>query len=136
MFNQATISMSIGKLLAAAAAAAPMAASAAPAVPQQAANVIKRVHAASAKKDWAALRAEMLSEFIWSFGGDAGAEQAIKAWRADPKLLAQLHRITGQRCEPTTGGIIQCPNSAGVGYRAGFRKTPAGWRMIYFVAGD
>jgi hypothetical protein len=78
----------------------------------------------------------MVSEFVWSFGGDANAEQAIQAWKADRSILKELYRVTGQDCIAKPDNTIECPKNAGTGYRAGFKKTHDGWRMFYFVAGD
>jgi hypothetical protein len=78
----------------------------------------------------------MIREFQWSFGGDNDAEQALDAWKGDPKYLRNLARVTAQSCRFITRAIIECPAKAAKGYRAGFARTPEGWRMRYFVAGD
>jgi len=78
----------------------------------------------------------MTEEFTWSFGGDSSPDQAIAAWRSNPDAIAALRRITGKNCGRISEQLIQCPQNAGVSYRAGFTETPAGWRMAYFVAGD
>ena len=107
-----------------------------PAVPAAAAQVIARVHAAAAAKDFAALRALMdESEFTSSFGGNGGVDEAIALWREDPALLPKLAKVTGQPCELVEGDV-ECPAGADTGYRAGFKLTAKGWRMQWFLAGD
>ena len=105
-------------------------------VPVGAKQVIASVHSAAVKRDLSALRLLMTDEFTWSFGGDSNPEQAITAWRSDPNAMAALRRITVNNCGRISAQFIQCPQKAGVSYRAGFTKTPSGWRMAYFVAGD
>lgn len=106
-------------------------------IPPEAHAVIRRVHAAATTKDFSVLRALMVKEFTWSFGGDGDADQAIEAWKGDVSTVRQLVRVTGRRCSfHGSNERIQCPPKAGYGYRAGFMKTEQGWRMSYFVAGD
>jgi hypothetical protein len=106
-------------------------------IPIEASSIIRKVHNSAQKRDFSTLRALMVSEFTWSFGGDGDADQAINAWRRDPAAMRELVRITGQRCAfDSDQEKIQCPPNAGFHYRAGFEKTEQGWRMSYFVAGD
>jgi hypothetical protein len=105
-------------------------------VPAAASEAIAKVHAAAAAKDLEALRALMdADEFTSSFGGDGGVDEALKLWREDPALLAELARVTAQRCA-LDEGYVECPAKAGTGYRAGFKLTAQGWRMQWFLAGD
>lgn len=105
-------------------------------IPIEAQALISKVHAAASKKDTVALKKLMVAEFVWSFGGDGDAEQAIQAWKADKSILKNLYRVTGRDCVRKTDQSIECPKNAGTSYRAGFKQTSDGWRMIYFVAGD
>ena len=107
-----------------------------PGIPQDAHELIERVHNAASKMDYATLRTLMAREFQWSFGGDEDADQALEAWKKDAKYLRNLKRVTSERCAFITRELIECPASAGVHFRAGFEKTRSGWRMRYFVAGD
>jgi hypothetical protein len=110
---------------------------AAPGIPPEAQKLIYQVHSAAKNRDFATLEKLMVNEFVWSFGGDENAKQAIAAWKEDPVLFQHLQRVTGQTCQFAYGGtIIECPRNAGINYRAGFKQTTAGWRMVYFVAGD
>ncbi|WP_147266958.1 hypothetical protein [Parvibium lacunae] len=112
-----------------------MSAVAAP-IPLEAQSLISKVHVAARKKDIDTLKKLMATEFVWSFGGDGDAEQAIQAWKADTSILKKLYRVTGQDCVKKNNQFIECPKNAGTNYRAGFKQTSEGWRMIYFVAGD
>jgi hypothetical protein len=102
----------------------------------EAQSVISKVHTAAKKKDTVALKKLMVTEFVWSFGGDSNAEQAIQAWKADKSILKKMYLATGQDCIEKPDHSIECPKNSGIGYRAGFKKTNEGWRMFYFVAGD
>ena len=109
---------------------------AAPAIPPEAKALIRQVHSSASAKDFAALKPLMAKEFTWSFGGDSDSSQAIAAWRKDPQYLKDLSRVTGLRCAYTDEEYIECPANAGTAFRAGFKRLPEGWRMVYFVAGD
>ncbi|MGV3582399.1 MAG: hypothetical protein ACO1N8_08820 [Methylophilus sp.] len=106
------------------------------AIPQEAKCVISQVHAAAKQQDTKALKMLMTTKFIWSFGGDADAKQALQAWQENPDAFKQLYRITGMNCIVIEQDAIECPKNAGLTYRAGFIKTPHGWLMEYFVEGD
>jgi hypothetical protein len=105
-------------------------------VPAEAKAVIRQVQVAAAARDFAALEALMVPGFVWSFGGDESAQQALAAWKTEPRVLDRLSRATKQACRAEDDGIVECPTKAGTGYRAGFQRTAHGWRMIYFVAGE
>jgi hypothetical protein len=105
-------------------------------LPPGAMVVIQSVHAAAGQQRHAALQGLMAPEFVWSFGGDADARQAMAAWKADPKALKALHRATGMPCAALPDGSVECPRSAGRAARARFEFTAQGWRMVSFVAGD
>jgi len=105
-------------------------------IPREALDIIAHVRDAADRKDVATLRILMAPDFLWSFGGDRSAGQALAAWQEDPPAFARLHAVTSGPCAPIGDGIIECPRNAGTSYRAGFQKTDKGWRMIYFIAGD
>ena len=105
-------------------------------LPPGATAVIQAVHMAAGQQRHAALQRLMASEFVWSFGGDADAQQAIAAWKADPKALKALYRVTGAPCAALAHGSVECPRQAGRAARARFELTAQGWRMVSFVAGD
>ena len=107
-----------------------------PLPPAGAKAVIQSVHAAAGQQRHAALQQLMAPEFVWSFGGDADAQQAMATWKADPKALKALHRATGMPCAALPDGSVECPRSAGCAARARFEFTAQGWRMVSFVEGD
>ena len=126
--NRAIVAAVLAFLTSHALAAAP--------IPEDAQALIRAVGSAAGRQDFAALDKLMVREFTWSFGGDRDARQALAAWRADPRYLAQLSRATAAKCGYVTPKVIECPIKAGTGHRAGFERTTDGWRMSYFVAGD
>jgi hypothetical protein len=105
-------------------------------IPQAAKTVVAEIHQSAKLRDTKTLRKLMMSNFIWSFGGDASATQAIDSWLANPILFDELSRITSMDCISIETDIVECPKDADTGYRAGFKSTPKGWRMAYFVQGD
>ncbi|KAB7772131.1 hypothetical protein CEK69_08775 [Xanthomonas sp. LMG 12462] len=107
-----------------------------PKLPKSATASIAPVHRAAAHRDLQSLRRLMVQEFVWSFGGDDDADQAIQSWRTSPSELRTLVRLTAHACGYVDKNLIQCPTHAGIEHRAGFSNTDQGWRMVYFLAGD
>jgi hypothetical protein len=105
-------------------------------VSKEAILVIKNVHKAAKMQDLTTLQLLMAPEFIWSFGGDASAEQAIQEWNKNPAYFRHLYAITGKPCAVMPDHSVECPKKAALSYRAGFKQMADGWRMIYFVDGD
>jgi hypothetical protein len=105
-------------------------------VPKEAQAIINKTRQAVGAKDFAKLRALMISEFTWSFGGDGDADQAIEAWRKDPQYMKQMSAVLKRGCHADDVDRVICPGKGGMGFRAAYVKTEAGWRMEYFVAGD
>jgi hypothetical protein len=105
-------------------------------LPKEAKQIIAAVHSAAEKGDLRALRKLMKTDFVWSFGGDGSADQAIQAWQESPAELKELARVTSLTCAYTEPGLVQCPPNAGMNHRAGFEKNQDGWQLTYFVAGD
>ena len=105
-------------------------------LPAEAREVIARVNRAAKQMDYVALRADMIREFTWSFGGDASAEQAIDEWRKRPASMRRLARVTEARCAYREDRHVECPANAGASFRAGFKVSEGRWKMVYFVAGD
>jgi hypothetical protein len=102
-----------------------------------AANAIRAVAEAARKKDFVALRALMIDEFTWSFGGDSSADQAITAWQKHPEELAKMDKVLRLPCHTSEDvDHVDCPGKGAGSHRAAFIKTAAGWKMINFVAGD
>ena len=95
-------------------------------LPPGATAVIQAVHTAAGQQRHAALQRLMAPEFVWCFGGDADAQQALNV----------LHRVTGAPCAALPDGSVECPRQAGRAARACFEPTAQGWRMVSFVTGD
>lgn len=110
-------------------------ASAAP-PPAAAVEAVAKVRRAAEQKDYAALRAAMVEDFRWSFGGDASADQAIMEWRRQPRYLAQLVKATAARCVVESDGSVECRAGAGTSSRAGFVLQSGRWKFAYSVEGD
>lgn len=104
-------------------------------IPPAAQTAIQAVNAAAAHKDYPALEALMSSEFIWSYKGDPSAKAAIAEWQSHPKMLKDLQHVTTLTCEQRSA-LVECGSPVKGSFRAGFKQTPAGWRMVYFVEGD
>jgi hypothetical protein len=104
--------------------------------PSGALVVIARVSHSARHLDYAALRADMVQEFRWSFGGDSSAEQAITEWQKEPGYLRQLGRVTRMRCAYGKDRYVECPANAGTSFRAGFKLQDGQWKMVYFIGGD
>jgi len=110
-------------------------AAAAAGIPSAAQTAIQAVSTAAARKDYAALEALMTDEFIWSYKGAPSAKAAIAEWQSHPKMLKELQHVTTMACEQRSA-LIECGLPTKGSFRAGFKQTPAGWRMVYFVEGD
>jgi len=104
--------------------------------PSGALEVIARVNHAARNMDYVALRAHMIQEFTWSFGGDSSAEQAIAEWKNRPDYMRQLGRITKMSCAYRKDKYVECPAKAGTSFRAGFKLSEGQWKMVYFLEGD
>jgi len=104
--------------------------------PPGAVEVIARVNRSAGRSDFAALRADMVQDFRWSFGGDANAEQAIDEWKKQPRQMRQLAKVTRAKCAYRKDGYVECPANAGESYRAGFKLRDGHWKLEYFVGGD
>jgi hypothetical protein len=104
-------------------------------VPPAAKGVIARVHAAASAADYSRLRSLMIEDFLWSFGGDASADQAIAEWRKRPQYIRRLAEITKAKCS-YRDGYVECPANARTSLRAGFTRIGDRWKMAYLVEGD
>ena len=104
--------------------------------PAAAVDAVAKVRLAAERKDYAALRAAMVEDFRWSFGGDANAEQALVEWNKQPRYLQQLTRATAARCVLESDGYVECRAGAKATFRAGFTLRDGHWKFAYFVEGD
>ena len=104
--------------------------------PRAAANLVTAVHKAAASGNPAALRKFMAADFISSFGGDGGPDEAVALWSRDKSALEHLAQSTAGQCELQSPDYLECPPDASTGYRAGFKLTHGKWVFFAFVAGD
>jgi hypothetical protein len=104
--------------------------------PPGALEAIARVNRSAGHNDFAALRADMIQDFRWSFGGDSSADQAIDEWKKQPRQMRQLAKITRAKCAYRKDGYVECPANVGTSFRAGFKLRDGQWKMEYFVGGD
>lgn len=97
-----------------------------PYLPDPAAELIARVHAAARKRDAAALRPLMKDAFLWSLGADASADRALALWSADPSGFAALRRALEGGCRDG-GDEIRCGSAT-------FRRLEGRWWFVAFLA--
>ena len=82
----------------------------------------------------------MTADFQWGFDTEKQtAARALQSFQdeTDTWSLPALAEATAdvQACGYFNDNV-ECPRDAGTAYRAGFARTCAGWRMIYFIAGE
>ena len=99
-------------------------------------ELIDAVRTAAEKRDFIALKKTMSVDFVSSFGGNGGIDEAISLWRADKLYLREMLRATDSRCAWPTKHVIECPRNAGTNYRATFQSDGKTWRFTAFVIGD
>ncbi|HEX7183889.1 MAG TPA: hypothetical protein VF756_18815 [Thermoanaerobaculia bacterium] len=113
-----------------------------PELPPGAEEALVAVQLAAEAGDLAALRPWLADDLNWSFGAEPGAAGALAHWREHPEELRELAAVLERGClAEEDGPRVVCPveyltEPNFLGRRAGFVRTPAGWRMIFFVAGD
>ena len=105
-------------------------------IPKAAARLVAAVHDAAASGAPDALRKFMAPDFVSSFGGDGGPDEAVALWSQDLSYLRHLARSTAGQCQLQSSDYLECPPQAGIGYRAGFKLTGSKWVFFAFVAGD
>ena len=98
--------------------------------------MIAEVHEAAASGASDALRKFMAPDFVSSFGGDGGPDEAITLWTQDRSHLKHLAQSTAGQCELQSPDYLECPPQAGGSYRAGFKFADGKWLFVSFVAGD
>jgi hypothetical protein len=108
-------------------------------VPVAASEVMSKTADWSTARDFVSLRQVMTDDFVWSFGGDDGADNAIREWRSDKRYLSALTKVLTLPCRPADYNgtrAVECPGGGGLSFRAWFVETKAGWRFTAFVEGD
>ncbi|MBK7072304.1 MAG: hypothetical protein IPH44_08360 [Myxococcales bacterium] len=97
---------------------------------EAAADVVRALH----KRDYAALRAQVADDVVWSRGAAPGADVAMAMWQADPTVLAALEAAITAGCHGD-GEQVVCPAS-GAAAHAEFRLRGGVWKLTAFVDGD
>ena len=105
-------------------------------VPREATGLIANVHAAAVARDKKSLKRFMATDFVSSFGGNGGQEEALALWTSNPTYLQELAKATSGPCELQLPDYVQCPRKAGIGLRAGFKLKGTKWVFSSFVGGD
>jgi hypothetical protein len=108
-------------------------------LPPAAFEVVRAVHRFAQGRELSALRTRMTDEFAFSYGGASGsAEVALAVWQADAGALPELVRILEAGCRPDPAlPRVTCPpefqyGKGFRGYRAGFEKKGAAWKLAFF----
>ncbi|MBN6104267.1 hypothetical protein JR064_19060 [Xanthomonas sp. CFBP 8703] len=105
-------------------------------VPQAATRLVAAVHGAAASGAPETLRKSMSPDFVSSFGGDGGPDEAIALWTREPAYLRHLAQSTAGHCQRLATDYVECPPHAGSNYRAGFKLIDGKWTFSSFVASD
>jgi hypothetical protein len=98
----------------------PVRAEASETLPKQAREAISRAAEAAPRRDWKALRLQMVDEFTWDFGGHSSAEEAIAERKKDPRPVLEFGRRLHRRCRLVEPTRIECPGRRALDLRAGF----------------
>jgi hypothetical protein len=111
-------------------------------IPAEAADAVAAALKAARKRNLGALRALMVEDFTWSFGGSASADEAMAMWQADGTIIERLIGVLEAGCRADEAKTaVTCPPAytetpGYLGYRAGFVRRGDAWRMSFFVSGD
>ncbi len=96
-----------------------------------AAEVLRALH----KRDYAALRAQVAADVVWSLGAAPGIDVAMAMWQADPTTLVALDGAISAGCGPDRTEVV-CPAApAPNAVRARFGLRGGAWKLISFVDG-
>lgn len=108
-------------------------------LPEGAATLAARLHAAADKKDLEALREVMTPDFVWSAGGAPGVDAALALWSADPLAVAALRTTLEAGCAERETGFVVCPGRGGGqpgSRRVELRLGPGGWQFAAYYVED
>lgn len=95
-------------------------------------EVMRALH----KRDYAALRAQVADDVVWSLGAAPGADVALAMWQADPTTLVALEAAIDAGCA-TDGAEVSCPGTAPAnGVRARFGQRGGKWKLVAFIEGS
>jgi len=104
------------------------------AVPPAAGKQLAAVKDVLGARDYAALRAQLADDVVWSLGGGSGADGAMALWQADPEPLDGMTKALAAGC----GGDakkVTCPAAAPArgSYQLTLEPRAEGWRITSFV---
>jgi hypothetical protein len=111
-------------------------------IPEDAAEAVRAVRRAAAKRDFAGLRKLLADDLVWSFGGEPSADEAIVLWQADGTQLEAMVKVLDAGCRiDDPKQQVTCPPAytetpGYLGHRAGFEKRGKAWKLTFFVSGD
>ncbi len=95
-------------------------------VPPAVAKRLAFIKDALARRDYAALRAVMSENVVWSLGGAPGADTAMAMWQADPEPLDAMATLIAGGCG-TTDRKTTCPPGP---------PAPGTWQLELSLEGD
>jgi hypothetical protein len=106
-------------------------------IPPPAAKRLAAIKDALAARDYAALRAQLADDVVWSLGGGSGADIAMATWQADPEPLDAMNKVLATGCAGHAQRVT-CPAGPP---RPGIYQlvlVPRGdsWLVISFVKGE
>jgi hypothetical protein len=106
-------------------------------VPPAAAKRLADLKNALSLRDYAALRAQLAEDIVWSLGGGNGADVAIAMWQADPEPLDAMAKTLAAGCAGDAAKVT-CP--AGAPAPGAYQLTLAvrgdAWRVTSFVKAE
>jgi hypothetical protein len=106
-------------------------------VPPAAAKRLAALKDALGSRDYAALRAQLAEEVVWSLGGGTGADVAMATWQADPEPLDAMGKLLAAGCAGDAKKVT-CP--AGEPKPGSYQLVlaPRGdsWLIVSYVKGE
>jgi hypothetical protein len=88
------------------------------------------------KRDYAALRAQVAADVVWSLGAAPGVDVAMAMWQADPTVLAALEAAIEGGCG-AVGTDVSCPAAPAPGkLHARFAARGTAWKLVAFVEAE
>jgi hypothetical protein len=107
------------------------------AIPPAAAKRLAAIKDALGGRDYAALRAHLADDVVWSLGGGSGADIAMATWQADPEPLEAMSKALVAGCAGHAQRVT-CPGgppAPGV-YQLVLALRGDTWLVISFVRGE
>jgi hypothetical protein len=107
------------------------------AVPADAGKLLAQVKDALAARDYAALRAQLADDVVWSLGGGTGADGAMAMWQADPEALDAMAKALAAGCAGDARKV-SCPGGGPTAgsYQLVVEPRGAAWRIASFVRAE